>query len=70
MIRWRLRVVMADRGMTNKELAEKIKLNPVSVSKLKNSKGMPQLHESTLNSLCNALHCTPNDLIEYIPDAD
>lgn len=70
MIRWRLRVIMADRGMTNQELAEKVQLNPVTVSKLKNAKGMPRLHESTLNGLCNALRCTPNDLIEYTPDAE
>ncbi len=22
----------------------------------------------TLNTLCNALHCTPNDLLEFTPD--
>lgn len=24
----------------------------------------------TLNSLCNLLKCTPNDLLEYTPDKD
>lgn len=70
MIRWRLRVVMAERDISNQELAEKTKLNRVTISNLKTAKRMPRLHESTLNSLCEALNCTPADLLQYVPDAE
>ena len=29
-----------------------------------------QIKFSTINTLCNALICTPNDLLEFIPDDD
>ncbi len=70
MIRWRLRVVMAERCMSNEELAKRIKLHRVSVSNLKNAQEMPRISGKTLNSLCEALHCTPADLIEYTPDSE
>lgn len=70
MIRWRLRVVMADRGITNEELAEKLNIHRVTVSNMKNAKQMPHIGGERLNSLCKVLNCSPWDLIEYIPDAE
>jgi putative transcriptional regulator len=69
-IRWRLRVVMADRKMTNQALAQIVEMNPVSISKLKNADDFPKIGGETLAKLCDALHCTPSDLIEYIPDLE
>jgi putative transcriptional regulator len=68
MIEWRLHVVMAERRMTPSELSEKMGVNRVSVSRLKNSEKMPRLHEETLNKLCNILECQPGDLIRFTPD--
>ncbi|NJR19887.1 MAG: helix-turn-helix domain-containing protein [Calothrix sp. CSU_2_0] len=35
MIRWRLRMLMAEKKISNKELAELAELHPTSISKLK-----------------------------------
>jgi DNA-binding Xre family transcriptional regulator len=29
-----------------------------------------QLHLKTLNTLCNALECSPNDILRFTPDKD
>jgi putative transcriptional regulator len=70
MIRWRLRVVMAERCMSNDELAEKMQLHPVTVSKPKNAKDLPAIGGKKLNKLCKVLECTPADLIQYVPDEE
>ena len=65
MIRWRLAVVMAERNISNKELALLIDMNPKSVSRLKVRRRLTRIDESTLNSLCKALNCQPGDLMVY-----
>lgn len=75
-VRWKLRVMMAERKITNKALADAIGMNPVSISKLKNTDELPQIGGDTLAKLCDGIAtlskipCTPSDLIEYIPDED
>ena len=69
---WKLRAVMADRKITNKALAEELGMNPVSISKLKNSDLLPEIGGEALARLCEAMtklsskSCTPSDLIEYV----
>jgi DNA-binding Xre family transcriptional regulator len=29
-----------------------------------------QIHLRTLNTLCSALECTPNDILQFTPDRD
>jgi putative transcriptional regulator len=70
MIRWRLRVLMAERKINNKTLAQLTGLNRVTISRLKNTDNLKQISGEVLNQLCNALDCTPNDLIEFTPDRD
>ncbi|HEY9832492.1 MAG TPA: helix-turn-helix transcriptional regulator [Stenomitos sp.] len=65
MIHWKLAVVMAERNITNKELALLIGMNPKSVSRLKVRRRLTRIDESTLNSLCKALKCQPGDLMIY-----
>lgn len=76
MIRWRLRMVMAEKNIGNKELAEKSGLHPVHISRLKNADELKQITGETLNSLCDGLTMvyrergenttiTPAHLIEY-----
>ncbi|CAA9582493.1 hypothetical protein AVDCRST_MAG81-3147 [uncultured Synechococcales cyanobacterium] len=75
-VRWKLRVMMAERKITNKALADTIGMNPVSISKLKNTDELPQIGGDTLAKLCDGIAilskspCTPSELIEYIPDED
>lgn len=71
---WKLRAVMADRKITNKALAEELGMNPVSISKLKNNDQLPEIGGEALANICQAItklssrDCTPDDLIEYVPD--
>ena len=67
-IKWRLAVLMADREMDYKELAEATGMHPVTVSKHKNMKVMPaRLEDTTLEKYCMALQCQPGDLLVYTP---
>ncbi|GFE72248.1 helix-turn-helix transcriptional regulator [Chroococcus sp. FPU101] len=68
MIRWRLRVLMAEQKINNKTLAEKTGIHPTTISRLKNTDELKQITGEILNALCNALECTPNDLIQFAPD--
>ena len=68
MIHWRLAVVMAERNISNKELALLIGMNPKSVSRLKVRRRLTRIDEPTLNSICKALKCQPADLMIYEED--
>ncbi|HBE60139.1 MAG TPA: transcriptional regulator [Cyanobacteria bacterium UBA11149] len=68
MIRWKLAVLMAERNISNKELAVLIGMNPKSVSRLKVRRRLTRIDESTLNALCQALQCQPGDLMVYEED--
>lgn len=75
-IEWNLRKVMADKGIwTGAELGrimeEKAgyKLSPPSISALIN--GEPkQVKTITMDALCTALVCTPNDIWKYTENGD
>ena len=67
MLRWRLREVMARKKMTNRELAQILGVHETSISRLKTSDTMPRIDGNTLERLCAALTCTPEDLLEYQP---
>ncbi|MEC4819559.1 MAG: helix-turn-helix transcriptional regulator [Scytonema sp. PMC 1069.18] len=81
MIRWRLRILMAEKKISNKELSELSGIHRTSISKLKNTDEIEQISGRVINSLCNALTIayrargdnrtiTPNDLFEYTFDGD
>ena len=59
-----LDVMLAKRKMSSLELAEKIGITPANLSVLKTNKGKA-IRFSTLNAICNALDCTPGDILEY-----
>lgn len=73
MLIWMLRKVMADRGIwTGAELGRLLKekagydLSAPSISAL--ITGQPkQMKANTLDALCTALECTPNDLWVHVP---
>ncbi|MCC5626285.1 helix-turn-helix transcriptional regulator [Nostoc mirabile] len=68
MIRWKLAVMMAERNISNKELALLTGMNPRSVSRLKVRRHLTRIDETTLNALCKALKCQPGDLLVYEED--
>jgi len=57
-------VMMAKRKMTSNELAEKIGITPVNLSILKTGKAKA-IKFTTLDAICEALDCTPGDVLEY-----
>jgi putative transcriptional regulator len=62
----RLDVMMARRKVSGAELAERIGITQVNLSKLKTGHAKA-IRFSTLEALCRALECQPGDLLEYVP---
>ena len=62
----RLDRVMADRKMSLKELADKVGISNVNLSKIKTGK-VCAIRFSTLMALCEVLDCQPGDILEYDP---
>ncbi len=60
----RLDRVMADRKMSLNELAERVGISNVNLSKLKNNK-VTAIRFSTLSAICEVLDCQPGDILEY-----
>ena len=60
----RLDRVMADRKMSLNELAEKVGIANVNLSKIKTGK-VSAIRFSTLEAICAALDCQPGDILEY-----
>lgn len=60
----KLDVVMADRHMSLQELAEKVGISNVNLSKIKNNR-VSAIRFSTLAAICEALNCTPGDILKY-----
>ena len=60
----RLDRVMADRKMSLNELAAKVGIANVNLSKIKTGK-VSAVRFSTLEAICEALDCQPGDILEY-----
>ena len=63
----RLDRVMADRKMSLNELAEKVGISNVNMSKIKTGK-ISAIRFSTLNGICRVLNCQPGDVLEFVED--
>lgn len=58
-----LDVMMAKRHMSLNELAEKVGITNVNLSKIKNNK-INAIRFSTLEGICDALECEPGDILK------
>ena len=56
--------VMVERKMSLNQLAEKVGISNVNLSKIKNNKVMA-VRFATLAAICEALACTPGDILKY-----
>ena len=66
MIIWRLRVVMAERDIKNKDLAKAMGVDDRVVSRWRSSSYVPKrLNVDILNRLCKELRCQPGDLLRF-----
>nr|WP_255552521.1 helix-turn-helix domain-containing protein [Lactobacillus sp. Sy-1] len=57
-------IMILKRQMSSKELANKIGITPANLSILKNNKAKGIRFEK-LTKICEALDCTPGDIIKY-----
>lgn len=67
MIKFRLKVLLATKEMTQKELAEKTGIRPPTISAIATN-SLKQLPITVLDKICETLDCNVGDLIEYIPE--
>ena len=59
-----LDIMLARRRMTLSELAERVGVSVVNLSKLKTGRSRA-IRFSTLDAICEALDCQPGDIIEH-----
>lgn len=59
--------MMVERKMSLNELAEKVGISNVNLSKIKNSK-VNAIRFSTLAAICEALDCNAGDILEFEKD--
>ena len=63
----RLDRMMVERTISLNQLAEKVGISNVNLSKLKNNR-VTAIRFSTLEAICEVLQCQPGDLLEYEAD--
>lgn len=62
-----LDIMMAKRKVSLNELSEKVGITLANLSILKNNKAKA-IRFSTLEAICQALDCSVEDIMEYVPD--
>ena len=69
MIKSKLKVVLADREMTQKELSEITGIRPPTISAMCNdlSRHIPV---DAMDKICDVLHCQPGDIWKHIKNDD
>ena len=63
----RLDRMMLERKMSLNELAERVGISNVNLSKIKNNK-VTAIRFSTLAAICDALDCAAGDILEFQKD--
>lgn len=69
MIKFKVKVMLAIREMTQKDLAEKTGIRPPTISAICTNT-IKHLPIDALNKICAALDCQPADLMEYVADTE
>lgn len=64
-----LDVVLAQRKMRSRDLAQKIGITEQNLSLLKSGK-VRGVRFDTLDKICSVLQCQPGDLLKQVPDGD
>ena len=63
-----LDIMLARRKMQLQELAEKVDITLANLSILKTGKAKA-IRFTTLAAICDALHCQPGDILEFVDEA-
>ncbi len=69
MIKFKIKVRLAECNMTQKELAEKTGIRPPTVSAICVGT-VKHLPIDALDKICEVLDCQPADLMEYVNEPD
>ena len=67
MIKFKLKVILAQNEMTQKELAEKTGIRPPTISAIANNSAK-HLPIDVLDKICSTLNCSVGELVEYVPN--
>ena len=67
MIKFKVKVMLAMRDMTQKELAERTRIRPPTVSAICTG-AVKHLPVEALDKICEVLDCQPADLMEYVKE--
>lgn len=67
MIKFKVKVMLALREMTQKELAERTGIRPPTVSAICTG-AIKHLPVDALDKICEVLDCQPADLMEYVEE--
>ena len=67
MIKFKVKVMLAMREMTQKELAEKTGIRPPTISAICTGT-IKHLPVDVLERICDVLNCQPGDIIEFVKD--
>lgn len=67
MIKFKLKVLLAEKEMTAAELSERIGVRPSTLSAM-NKGTIKQIPLYVIDGICKELECEVGDLIKYIPD--
>lgn len=69
MIKFKVKVMLAIREMTQKDLAERTGIRPPTVSAICTG-AVKHLPVEALNEICKVLDCQPADIMEYVVDEE
>ena len=69
MIKFKVKVMLAMRDMTQKELAERTGIRPPTVSAICTG-AVKHLPVDALDKICEVLDCQPADLMEFVKNAE
>ena len=61
----RLQHLMIEKDITNSELMKRAKISANIISKIKTGQ---YIALDKVESICNAMECTPNDILVFLPD--
>ena len=67
LIKFKVKVMLAMREMTQKDLAEKTGIRPPTISAICTG-AIKHLPIDALDKICKVLNCQPADLMEYIEE--
>ena len=65
MVKFKVKVMLAMREMTQKELAEKTGIRPPTISAICTG-AIKHLPVDAIDKICEVLECQPGDLMEHI----